>query len=202
MGAFLQSCAEKEIKLTGDLAKNYLEKTIAIIETVYEREMPNISRAATISVQAKLQGHALYSRITGNMFPQETMTGRPGSPDIFLTEGIEASRRDDVVVTNDANVARGLGEQYVKVIGFTTPFIPNFDTPPGALENMGVMRIEDVSDIIIHCHVPHTDGILNVQGIDVPVCPASGVIHSLMYYALSAEIVEGFTKSGIYPRIG
>ena len=67
---------------------------------------------------------------------------------------------------------------------------------------MGGLRLEDVSDIVIYSHVPYTDGILSVKGIDIPICPASGVIHSLIYYALTAEIVDGFTKSGIYPQIG
>ena len=64
------------------------------------------------------------------------------------------------------------------------------------------MLIEDVSDIVIYTHVPYTDGIVNVEGLEIPICPASGIIQSLVYYALSAEIVEGLTKSGIYPQIG
>jgi len=202
MGAFIQSCAEKGVQPSAGLAQLYIDGILNIIGTIVERELPKISHAATLAVQAKLQGHHLYSHITGNMFPQETNTGRPGSPDIFRTDNIQDARREDVMITNEPSIARGLSEQYVKVIGITTPFIPNSNTPPGALENMGVMRIEDVSDIIIQCHVPYTDGILDVEGLDIPICPASGVIHSLIYYALAAEIVEGFTKSGIYPRIG
>ena len=202
LSTFFQSCAEKGIVPSSDLAKTYVEKILDIIVKIRERELPKILKASTVAVQARLQGHQLYSHMTGEMIYGETTPDRPGSPHIFFTENINRASREDVVLTNDPLAARGLGEQYIKVIGITTPNVPNFSTPPGVLQNMGVLRIEDVADIVIHCHVPYTDGILNVEGIEVPVCPASGIIHSLIYYSLAAEIVEGLAKSGIYPQIG
>jgi len=200
--SFLQSCAEKGVTPSAGLARAYIERIVGIIEKIRERELPKIRKAAMLAVQAKLQGYDLYAYMGGNMFPHEISPSRPGSPHIFLTENISRALKGDVVFTNDPEIARGLGEQYVKVIGITTPSIPNFLTPPGTHENMGVLLIEDVADIVIYCHVPYTDGILNVEGIDIPICPASGVIHSLVYYAIVAEIVEGFTRSAIYPEIG
>ena len=202
LGTFLQSCAEKGILPSSGLARIYFEGVLDIIGKIRERELEKIRKAAMLTVQAKLQGFTLYSHITGHMFPAEIAPTRPGSPHIFQTEGIQRAQKGDMLVTNDPETARGLGEQYVKVIGITTPFVPSFSTPPGALENMGVLLIEDVADLVIDCHVPYSDGILNVEGLDVPICPASGIIHSLIYYALTAEIVEEYTKSGIYPQIG
>ncbi len=202
LGAFIQSCAEKNIPLSADLGKAYIDGVLKIIAKIKDRELLKIRKSATIAVQAKLQGHTVYAHIEGAMFPAEISPGRPGSPHIFVTENIQKSMKDDVLITNNPETARGLGEQYVKIIGITTPSVPNFSTPPGALENMGVLLIEDVADVVIDCHVPYTDGILNVQGIDIPICPASGIIHSMIYYALAAEIVEGYTMRGIYPQIG
>ncbi|HUT63261.1 MAG TPA: hypothetical protein VMZ04_04815 [Anaerolineae bacterium] len=201
-GAFLQSCSEKGIAPTSGLAKAYIDGLLAIIEKIRKRELPKITKAASLAVQARLQGHKLYAKISGGMIPFETDTSRPGSPRVYITTNINEVSWNDVIITNDPEAVRGFSEQFVKVVGITTPSIPNNNTPPGTLENMGALRIEDVSDIIIYCHVPYTDGILNVQGIDIPICPASGVIHSLIYYALAAEIVEGLTRSGIYPPIG
>ena len=202
LGTFFQSCAEKGITPTSGLAKAYVEGILAIVKKIRERELSKITRAATIAVQARLQGHKLYAYFSGDMLPAETDNSRPGSPHIFLTDNINKVAREDVVITNVPETVRGFGEQYVKVIGITTPSIANYNTPPGVLENMGTLRIEDVADIVIFCHVPYTDGILKVEGIDIPICPASGIIHSLIYYALAAEIVEGLTQSGIYPQIG
>ena len=202
LGAFFQSCTENNIPLATSLAKAYIEGILAIVEKIRERELPKISKVAMLAVQARLQGHKLYAYLSGGMLPSEIDHSRPGSPNIFITEDIDLASRGDVVLTNDPEIVRGFSERWVKVFGITTPSVPNSNTPSGALENMGRLRIEDVSDIVIFCHVPYTDGIVHVEGIDIPVCPASSVIHSLIYYAITAEIVEGLTKSGIYPRIG
>ena len=201
-GAFIQSCEEKGLQPSADLVKAYIDGVLDIIAKIRERESGAIRQAAAIAVQSKLHGHDLYSHITGAMFPAEKADSRPGSPHIFLTENIQRARRSDVIVSNDPESVRGLSEQYVKVIGITTPTVPSLHTPPGALNNMGVLTIEDVSNVTIYCHIPYTDGILDVEGIEIPICPVSGIIHSLIYYSLVAEIVEGFTKSGIYPQIG
>lgn len=201
-GVFLQSCAEKEIKLSQDLAKAYFEGVTGIINTIVERELTSIKKAAALCVQSKLQGHILFSRISGPMFPGEIAETRPGSPHLFITGNYNKAGKDDILITNDPEIARGLGEQYVRIIGITTPSIFNLSTPPNVLENMGTFTIEDIADVIINCHVPYTDGILTVENAEIPICPASGVIHSIIYYALTAEIVEGFTTKGIYPVIG
>ncbi|MBA7584992.1 hypothetical protein ES708_26961 [subsurface metagenome] len=202
LGTFIQSCAEKEIPLTTNLAEAYLNGVLSIIKKIRERELVNITRAASLAVQARLQGYKLYAYLSGGMLSADTVDSRPGCPDVFITTDIGNAAKDDVIVTNNPEAVRGFGERYVKVIGITTPFIPNNNTPDYALDNMGVLRIEDVSDIVIYCHIPHTDGMLNVQDIEIPICPASGIIHSMVYFSLVSEIVDGLTKSGIYPKIG
>ena len=201
-GAFLQSCSEEGIAPTSGLTKAYIDGLLDIIKKIRERELPKITKAATLAVQARLQGHNLYAKFSGGMLLSETDDSRPGSPHVFITTNLHEVSWSDIVITNDPEAVRGFSEQFVKVVGITTPSVPNSNTPPDKLENMGVLRIEDVSDIVIYCHVPYTDGILNVQGIDIPICPASSVIHSLIYYALIAEIVEGLARNGIYPQIG
>ncbi len=203
LGALLQSCAEKEVGIAPvDLAAAYMEKLLSIIDAVMTREIDKIKLAGAFAVQAKLADKTLYADIRGDMYPQEIADNRPGSPHIFTFTNYERAAKGDILVTNNPDTARGLGEQYVKIIGITTPSVPNYSVPDNSYENMGVFRIEDVSDIIIDCHVPHTDGILDVQGIEIPICPASGILQSMIYYALVAEIVEGYTKSGIYPLVG
>lgn len=203
LGAFIESCAEKEIGLAPtDLAQAYIKGLLTIINKISTRENEKIGKSAALALQAKLAGRTLYADFVGNMFPHEIAESRPGSPHLFKWTDYRRAAKGDIVITNNPETARGLGEQNVKIIGLTTPAVPNYSVPPDSYENMGVFRIEDVSDIIIDCHVPYTDGILNVEGIEIPICPASGIVHSLIYYALVADIVEGFTKSGIYPQVG
>jgi len=201
-GAFIQSCAEKKVAYSSNLAKLYIDGVRNIIGIITERELPQIQRAAGLAVQAKLQGHNLYAHLSDGMLGGEIAKSRPGNPNIFITDDLHKATRDDLVVTNNPGIVRGFSERLVKVVGYTTPSIYNTQTPPGVLENMGTFRIEDVSDIVIYCHVPYTDGIVNVEGIDIPLFPASGIIHSIMYYALVSEIVENFARHGVYCKIG
>jgi len=202
LAGFMQSCAEKEIRLTTDLAKAYIETVLDLIGKIREEELYNIRKAATFSVQARFQGNQLFSFMSGPMVTMETARTRPGSPHVFITDDSVIPSRNDVVITNDTSRSRGLGEQYVKVIGITTPRTPDSLSPLGEYANPGTFRIEDFADITIFARVPHTDAVLNVEGVDVPVCPVSGIIETLIYYALVAEITEGFTKSAIYPQVG
>lgn len=202
MGTFLQSCAEKKVALTSDLARHYVEGILKIIKNIRDRELPTIKKAAAFMVNTRFLGHDIYAAMSGGMFPAEIDAARPGSPHIFILDNIQSAAKGDVVLTNDPARVRGFSERMVKIIGITTPSIPNNDTPPGVLTNMGIYRIEDVSDIVINCHVPYTDGILSVEGIDIPICPASSIIHSVIYHALAAEILDGLAKNGIYPKIG
>ena len=201
LSAFLASCEEKEIAYSQDLAKLYIEGIQRIISQIKEKEIDKIQQAAGIAVQTKLQGHNLYAHISGNMLQGELKENRPGNPNIFITENIRRASRDDFVLTNEPAVVRGFSERLVKIVGISTPSIHNKNTPSGALKNMGTFRLEDVADIVIYCHVPYTDGIVNVKGVDIPLFPASGIIHSLMYYTLVAEIVESLAKHGVYFNI-
>ena len=75
-------------------------------------------------------------------------------------------------------------------------------TPAGSLENLGTFRLEDVADIVLYSHVPPADGLLEAPGIDYPIGPASGMVETFLFYALTVEIAEGLITKGIYPRIG
>ncbi len=202
LGAFAQSCAEKEIAFTTDLANHYIEALRGILAIIREREMETIQQAAALAVQARLQGHNLYEILIGDMVHAETAPTRTGIPAVFKPLDIDSIARNDFVLTNTPEPVRGLSEWFVTVVGITNPDIVGPGTPPSAFANMGGLRIEDVSSIIINCHIPYTDGILPVEGIDLPICPASGIVHSLIHHTIAAEIVGRFAVHGIYPDVG
>jgi hypothetical protein len=202
MGTLVSSCGKKREAVSGDLATKYFDSVVKLLNLVHEREFPTIRKAAALGIQAKMQGGFLYSKMTDGMLPGETRNARPGMPDIYKPGELRAAVRDDFVVTNDPYAAQGLTERLIKVIGISKPSLLNRETPPNVLENMGTFRIEDVSNLVIYTHVPPEDGILRVKGLDFPIGPVSGIIQAFVFHALTAEIVEGFAKEGIYPRIG
>ncbi|MCE5250331.1 hypothetical protein LLG96_08940 [bacterium] len=197
-GAFLQSCAEKGVVYSKDLAKVYIEGLKSIIGLIRERELPNIEKAAGLAVQSKLQGHNLYVVLNGGMLPGELKSGRPGNPGVFITTDVQKASREDFVLSNDPYIVHGFGERMVKVVGLTTPQVLNNQTPPGALKNMGTLRLEDVADTVIYCHVPATDGIIAVEGIEIPLFPASGIIQTMIFYTFVSDIMENLARHGVY----
>ena len=202
ISAFIQSCAKEEIFFSTELTKHYIEGLLGIIAIIKERELPKIRQAAGLAVQTRLLGHKVYASLSDGMLQNEIEPSRPGNLRVFILDDVQNAEKGDLVITGDPEKVRGFSERMIKIIGITKPSILNSDTPPYTLENMGTFRIEDFSDIIINCHVPYKDGILPVEGIDIPICPASGIIRSAIYHSLVAEIVTGLTRNGIYPELG
>ena len=192
------SCSEETVGYSENLGIKYLESLVETIDTIIEQEAGKIEKAAGLAVQAKLQGRKLYALMNGGMLPAELTQARRGNPDIFLFEDIQLASRDDVVITNEPYAARGLGERLVKVVGISRPDILNKQTPAGTLSMMGSFRIEDVSDLVIYSHVPYSDGVVNVEGAQVPLFALSGIMQSLIFHSLSAAIAEKSAEYGIF----
>jgi hypothetical protein len=201
MGAFLESCREKKVLPSSELARAYVEELSRLIRLVHERELPTIQRAAAQAIQAKLEGHNLYAWMTGGMLDGEMGDTRPGAPQFLIKNNIRNAVRYDFIITDDPYSISDSSERLIKVIGITRPSLLSNETPLGALENMGTMRIEDIAEFIIYSHVPAEDGILSAKGVDFPIGPASGIVHTFLYNALAAEIAEGLIQKGIYPRV-
>lgn len=201
IGAFLQSCGEKKVAPSSELAKAYVEELMKIIRLVHERELPVIQRAASMAIQSKLEGHELYAWMTGGMLTGEMSDIRPGAPQLFLKKNIRNAVRSDFIITNDPYSILGFSERLIKIIGITRPSLLSIETPPDALENMGTFRLEDIAEFVIYSHLPPSDGILEVKGVEFPIGPASGIVHTYLFYALASEIAEGLIDKGIYPPI-
>jgi hypothetical protein len=197
MGAFIQSCKEKKVLPSSELARAYVEELLKVIRLVHERELPAIQNAAAHAVQAKEQSHQIYAWMTGGMLDGEMSATRPGSPQLFLTNDIHKAVRYDFVITNDPYAVKEFGDRLIKIIGITRPSLLNNETPPKALENMGTVRIEDTADFVLYSHVPPNDGILEVKGVNFPLGPASGIVQTFLFFALTAEIAEGLLQKSI-----
>lgn len=198
LGAMNWSCNEETVSYSENLDSRFLEALVNTIDTIIEQEAEKINDAAGFAVQAKLQGRKLYALMNGGMLPAELFHTRRGNPEIFLFENIVLASRDDLVVTNEPNAARGLGERLVKVVGISRPDILNEQTPSGTLDQMGSFRIEDVADLVLYSHVPYSDGVVNVEGVDMPLFAMSGIMQSLIFHSLSAAIAEKSAEYGIF----
>ena len=62
-------------------------------------------------------------------------------------------------------------------------------------------KLFEVAEIVLDNHAPYGDAMLTVEGLDVPVCPASGISATVMMWAISAGIVELLLANGITPTV-
>lgn len=62
-------------------------------------------------------------------------------------------------------------------------------------------RLYEVADYVLDNHAPYGDAMLAVEGLDVNVCPASGIAAACIMWAVCAGIVECLLASGITPTV-
>lgn len=62
-------------------------------------------------------------------------------------------------------------------------------------------RLFEVADLVIDNCSPPLDGMIDVPGLDIAVCPASGIAAATIMWAIEAQVVENLIKLGKKPSI-
>jgi len=62
-------------------------------------------------------------------------------------------------------------------------------------------RLFEVVDIALDNHAPYGDGMLEVEGLDATVCPASGLCAATIMWAVMAGTIESLLAKGIVPTV-
>lgn len=62
-------------------------------------------------------------------------------------------------------------------------------------------HLYEVADLVLENHAPYGDAMLEVKGLDYPICPASGIRATAVLWAVNAGIVEEMLKRGLKPTI-
>ncbi|NLO83347.1 MAG: sugar isomerase domain-containing protein [Clostridiales bacterium] len=68
-------------------------------------------------------------------------------------------------------------------------------------EHSSGKRLFEVGDIVIDNCAPVGDAMLSVEGLDVNICPASGLSAAFIMWALTADLIEKMLKDGIVPSV-
>ncbi|TFG84071.1 MAG: sugar isomerase domain-containing protein [Erysipelotrichales bacterium] len=63
------------------------------------------------------------------------------------------------------------------------------------------LRLFEAADLTIDNCAPYADAMMEVNGLDSPFIPASGIAAAYIMWALNAEIVENLLKKGIQPGV-
>jgi len=62
-------------------------------------------------------------------------------------------------------------------------------------------RLFEAADIVLDNHAPYGDALIEADGLDVKMCPASGIAAACILWAVSAGIVENLLAKGITPTV-
>ena len=70
-----------------------------------------------------------------------------------------------------------------------------------ASEHPSGKRLYEVADLVLDNHAPYGDALLEVEGLDYPICPASGIGAAVTLWAVVAGIVEEMLRRGLKPTV-
>jgi uncharacterized phosphosugar-binding protein len=62
-------------------------------------------------------------------------------------------------------------------------------------------HLYEAADLVLDNHAPYGDALLAVDGLDYPICPASGIDAATILWAVVAGIVEEMLKRGLKPTV-
>ena len=119
----------------------------------------------------------------------ETDQLRPG--DVLFVGSVSGKTANVVELALQAR-ARGL-----TVIALTAPAYSS----KLASEHPSGKRLYEIADLVLDNHAPYGDALLEVAGLDYPICPASGIGAAVTLWAVVAGIVEEMLTRGLKPTI-
>jgi len=62
-------------------------------------------------------------------------------------------------------------------------------------------RLYEAADFVLDNHAPFGDAMLEVEGLDYPICPSSGLGAAAVMWAVAAGIVEEMQARGLKPTV-
>jgi len=68
-------------------------------------------------------------------------------------------------------------------------------------EHPSGLHLYEVADMVLDNHAPYGDAMLEVDGLDYPVCPASGLGAVAVMWAVVAGIIENMLGQGLKPTV-
>lgn len=62
-------------------------------------------------------------------------------------------------------------------------------------------HLYEAADLVLDNHAPYGDAMLQVEGLDYPICPASGLGAATVLWAMMAALVEEMLARGLKPTV-
>lgn len=147
------------------------------------------SRAANI---IKSGGTVWNSMNIGHMVGVEVSENSRGNPKVMKDhKEFEILKSGDMVFTNSCNKAvKAARDRGVYVVSVTVNYVNNEFRPQGFTNpNEDNLMLKDVSNEILHSHVPYYQGLVHAPEIpEITLCPSTNTGLGTLYWMLNAEI--------------
>jgi len=163
------------------------------------------SRAAAV---IKAGGTVWTSMDDGHMPGPEQKATRRGNPGILRNHNgykpatFDAMQKGDLVFTNQCNRAvQRARDRGVHVVAVTVNYVDNEFRPKGFTNpNEDNLMLKDVSNEILHSHVPYYQGLVHAPQIpEFTLCPStttgSGALHWMLTAETANKVWTGSTRS-------
>jgi uncharacterized phosphosugar-binding protein len=207
--------------------QRYLARTVEILETMAASQAEPITAAAIAVADAIAAGHRVFVAATSHVLHTELYLRAGGlaavhplgetpdlatpmlqlSSDVLRGDGDFRPERGDVVLvgTNagtDAGtvqIALAAQEEGCVVVGLTCVAYERW--PEVVLEHPDGGKLVDIADIVIDVGGVVGDGVIELEGLDTPVGPTSGVTLAAAAWAILVDAAERLLDRGLTPIV-
>ncbi|MCL5018854.1 MAG: hypothetical protein M1426_00005, partial [Patescibacteria group bacterium] len=149
------------------------------------------SRAAKV---IKTGGTVWTSMSMGHMPGAEMDEKRRGNPGLMKShKEFDALKKGDMVFTNQCNKAvQAARDRGVYVVCVTVNYIDNEFRPRGFTNpNEDNLMLKDVSNEILHSHIPYYQGLVHAPEIpEISICPSTTTGSGTLHWMLNAELAN------------
>ena len=175
----------------------YLQGTLEILGRLHG-EVEHVNELSVRAASVIRNGRTVWTSMNfGHMTPHEHLADRRGNPGILKNhDKFDRFRKGDLVFTNHCNRSvQQARERGVHVVCVTTNYQDNEFRPAGFTDSSDInpdgLMLRDVSDAILHTHVPYQLGLVHAPQIpELAICPSNGTGSGALFWMINAEIAD------------
>ncbi len=158
-------------------------------------EIGHVGELTSRAAQVIQNGGTVWTSMSiGHMPSSEQKEDRRGSPGIMKDSiDFDAMKKGDMVFTNHCTQAvKAARDRGVYVVSVTVNYINNEFRPAGfANPNEDDLMLADVSNEILHSHVPYYQGLVHAPEIpEFTLCPSTTTGLGTLHWMLNAELAN------------
>jgi len=172
----------------------YHQATLEILGRL-SGELDHIGELSSRAADVIKNGGTVYNSMNvGHQAIYETKENHRGNPGFMKDhKGFDEMKKGDMVFTNSCNRAvQKARDRGVYVVCATVNYINNEFRPQGYTNpNEDDLLLKDVSNEILHSHVPYTQGLVHAPEIpEISICPSTTTGTGALHWMLCAEIAN------------